>query len=92
VVVSVIDEGVGIPEEHLDKVFDRFYRVDTSDGRKVYGYGLGLYISKHLVELQGGQIWVQSKVGYGSCFSFALTMVNELEVSPVADTVGFDVL
>lgn len=75
-VVSVVDEGVGIPEEHLDKVFSRFYRVDTSDGRRVYGHGLGLYISKRLVELQGGRIWVQSRQGLGSCFSFTLPIVS----------------
>jgi PAS domain S-box-containing protein len=75
-VVSVVDEGVGIPEEHLDKVFSRFYRVDTSDGRRVYGHGLGLYISKRLVELQGGRIWVQSRKGLGSCFSFSLPIVG----------------
>lgn len=75
-VVSVIDEGVGIPEEHLDKVFSRFYRVDTSDGRRVYGHGLGLYISKRLVELQGGRIWVRSRERQGSCFSFSLPVVG----------------
>jgi PAS domain S-box-containing protein len=80
-VVSVIDGGIGIPEEHLPKVFERFYRVDTSDGRKVYGYGLGLYISKHLVELQGGRIWVESQVGQGSCFSFTLPIVPDSEVT-----------
>jgi signal transduction histidine kinase len=76
-IVSVVDEGVGIPEEHLDKVFSRFYRVDTSDGRRVYGHGLGLYISKRLVELQGGRIWVQSRERHGSCFSFSLPVVGE---------------
>ena len=78
--ISVIDEGVGIPPDHLDRVFDRFYRVDTSDGRRVYGHGLGLYISKCLVELQGGRIWVQSQKGRGSCFSFTLPVVRETEV------------
>jgi signal transduction histidine kinase len=76
IVVSVIDEGIGIPKEHLDKLFQRFYRVDASDGRKVYGYGLGLYISKHMLELQGGRIWVESQMGQGSCFSFTLPIVE----------------
>jgi PAS domain S-box-containing protein len=80
IMVSVIDEGVGIPQDHLEKVFDRFYRVDSSDGRKVYGHGLGLYISKSLVELQGGRIWAQSKEGRGSCFSFTLPVVEEAEI------------
>jgi PAS domain S-box-containing protein len=80
VIVSVVDEGVGIPEEHLDRVFNRFYRVDTSDVQRVYGHGLGLYISKRLVELQGGRIWVQSRKGRGSCFAFSLPVVREADV------------
>jgi PAS domain S-box-containing protein len=78
-VISVIDEGIGIPQEHLNKLFTRFYRVDSSDGRDVYGHGLGLYISKHLVELQNGRIWVRSKEGHGSCFSFTLPILAEPE-------------
>jgi PAS domain S-box-containing protein len=76
-VVSVIDEGIGIAEEHIGKLFERFYRIDTSDRRRVYGHGLGLYISKRLVELQGGRIWVESKVEKGSCFSFTIPIVQE---------------
>ena len=80
-VVSVVDEGIGIPKENLDQVFGRFYRVDGSDGRRIYGHGLGLYISKHLVELHGGRIWVQSQEGKGSCFSFTLPVVREAEIA-----------
>jgi signal transduction histidine kinase len=76
VTISVIDEGIGIPKSHLDKLFTRFYRVDTSDGRDVYGHGLGLYISRNLVELQGGRIWVRSQEGRGSCFSFTLAAIE----------------
>jgi signal transduction histidine kinase len=79
VVISVIDEGIGISQEHLGKLFTRFYRVDGSDGRDVYGHGLGLYISKHLLEQMGGRIWVRSKQGHGSCFSFTLPIVTETE-------------
>ena len=50
ITINVIDEGLGIPPEHIDKIFDRFYRVETSDDRKIYGRGLGLHISKRLVE------------------------------------------
>jgi PAS domain S-box-containing protein len=82
--VSVIDEGVGIAAEQLDRIFERFYRVDTSDGRKVYGHGLGLFISKRFVELQGGTIAVQSKEGYGSCFTFALPLVETADEEIVA--------
>jgi PAS domain S-box-containing protein len=88
IIINVIDEGIGIPEEHLEKIFDRFYRVDTGDDRKVYGHGLGLHISKQLVELQGGHIWAQSKENQGSCFSFTgscfsftLLIVKELETA-----------
>jgi signal transduction histidine kinase len=81
-VISVIDEGIGIPEQHLNRIFDRFYQVDASDGRKVYGRGLGLYICRRLLELQGGRIWVESKEGHGSCFGFMLSIVRESEVAP----------
>jgi signal transduction histidine kinase len=92
VTISVIDEGIGIPESHLDKLFTRFYRVDTSDGRDVYGHGLGLYISKNLVELQGGRIWVRSKEGRGSCFSFTVAaLVPEAPIMDLDYLPTFDV-
>jgi PAS domain S-box-containing protein len=72
VITRVIDEGIGIPEDQLDKIFERFHRVDSGDGQTIYGYGLGLYTSKKLTELQGGKLSVQSKLGEGSCFSFSL--------------------
>jgi signal transduction histidine kinase len=78
--INIIDEGVGIPQDHLDKIFDRFYRVDTGDDRQVYGHGLGLHISKRLIELQGGRIWVRSKEDQGSCFSFSLPIVTESKI------------
>jgi len=70
--VSVADQGMGIPKEHLDKVFDRFHRIDNRDTRKVGGTGIGLYLVKHLVEAHGGKIWVESEVGKGSTFTFEL--------------------
>jgi PAS domain S-box-containing protein len=72
VVVSVIDEGIGIPAQQLEKVFERFHRVNASDDQEQYGYGLGLYVSKRLIEMQGGNIWAESEVGRGSRFSFSL--------------------
>jgi len=72
VVISVVDEGIGIPATQLERIFERFHRVNTRDDQEQYGYGLGLYISKRLVELQGGSIWVESEVGRGSRFSFSL--------------------
>ena len=70
--VSVTDHGVGIPKEHLTKVFDRFHRIDNRDTRKAGGTGIGLYLVKHLVEAHGGKIWVESEVGKGSSFIFEL--------------------
>jgi signal transduction histidine kinase len=72
VVISVADEGVGIPPEHRERIFERFYRVNPADSQRVYGYGLGLYICKKLVEAQGGRIWVESQEGVWSRFSFSL--------------------
>lgn len=70
--MAVSDQGMGIPKEHLDKVFDRFHRIDNRDTRKVGGTGIGLYLVKHLVEAHGGKIWVESEVGKGSSFIFEL--------------------
>lgn len=73
--VSVQDSGVGIPREHLDHVFTRFYRVDKSRSRAHGGSGIGLTIAKHLVEAQGGRIWAESEgEGKGSVFSFSLPL------------------
>jgi two-component system phosphate regulon sensor histidine kinase PhoR len=72
VAVSVTDQGIGIPAAELDHIFERFYRVDTTDDREIYGHGLGLYIVKKLVEAHGGSIAVESTVGQGSRFTFTL--------------------
>jgi two-component system phosphate regulon sensor histidine kinase PhoR len=71
-VVHVIDQGVGIAEEAVSRLFQRFYQVESSAKRDVGGSGLGLYISKQIVEAHGGHIWVESKVDKGSVFSFNL--------------------
>ncbi|MBM3133557.1 MAG: hypothetical protein FJZ95_11090, partial [Chloroflexi bacterium] len=72
IVVSVTDQGIGIAEEHLDKIFDRFYRLDSGVKRRRGGTGLGLAICKGIVENHGGKIWVESTVGKGSRFRFSL--------------------
>ncbi len=73
---SVQDSGVGIHEEHIGKLFDSFTQVDSSTTRKYGGTGLGLAIVKKLCHLMGGEISVESKLGWGSKFSFELTLSN----------------
>lgn len=70
--LTVIDRGIGIPPEHLEKLFDRFYRVDAARRRTEGGAGLGLAIVKTLVEAQGGTVSVQSEIGVGSTFTVRL--------------------
>ena len=70
--VSVQDSGIGIPEEDLARIFERFYRVDRARSRALGGTGLGLSIVKHLVQAMGGEISVVSRLGEGSRFSFSL--------------------
>jgi two-component system phosphate regulon sensor histidine kinase PhoR len=70
--VSVRDTGIGIPEEDLVRIFERFYRVDRARSRALGGTGLGLSIVKHLVQSLGGEISVESRLGEGTRFSFSL--------------------
>ncbi len=70
--VEVKDEGIGIPAEHIRTIFEPFGRVDTSTVRTTRGTGLGLTISKRIVELHGGEMWVESEPGRGSSFFFTL--------------------
>jgi signal transduction histidine kinase len=69
-VVSVVDLGPGIPGDELPRIFERFYRA--RDATRLDGLGMGLYITRMLVEAHGGSIWAESEVGKGSTFSFSL--------------------
>ena len=72
--ICVRDNGIGIPAAHLERIFDRFHRVDTRLTREVNGLGLGLAICKRIVELHGGMIWAESEIGTGSAFHIWLPM------------------
>jgi signal transduction histidine kinase len=75
--VSVKDNGIGLPHDALDKIFRKFYQVDTSSTREKGGSGLGLSICKGIVETHGGKIWVESELGKGATFSFTLTKIEK---------------
>jgi two-component system phosphate regulon sensor histidine kinase PhoR len=70
--VSVSDTGIGIPAEHRPRIFERFYRVDTTRSRALGGTGLGLSIVRHLVQAMDGEVYVESEPGRGSAFHFTL--------------------
>ncbi len=72
VVVSVADQGVGIAPEHLNRLFERFFRIRSGIGRNVVGTGLGLPIARTIVESHGGRIWAESAVGAGTTLFFTL--------------------
>ncbi len=73
---SVHDEGPGIPPDQQDRIFDKFHRLDPNMTQGVGGTGLGLYICRELIESMEGQIWVESKLGEGSTFTFELPLAS----------------
>ncbi|MBM3223497.1 MAG: HAMP domain-containing protein [Candidatus Tectomicrobia bacterium] len=75
-VITVRDQGNGIPPEHLDRIFERFYRVDKARSRERGGTGLGLAIVKHIAQVHGGSVAVASTVGQGSTFTLRLPVHN----------------
>lgn len=76
VVIQIQDDGPGIEQHHLPRLFERFYRVDKSRSRGKGGTGLGLAICKHLIEAHNERLWVESEVGQGSIFQFTLSKVE----------------
>jgi signal transduction histidine kinase len=85
--VTVRDQGRGIPDDQLAAVFDRFHQVDAELDQAKGGTGLGLTITRHIVEGHGGRIWVDSILGEGTTFHFTLPAVTPTEVSPAAEDV-----
>lgn len=87
--VSVADQGIGMSEQERASVFEKFNRANRPEVRQVGGTGLGLYITKSLVELQRGQLWVASEPGVGSTFSFSLPLARRaLSAPPIQSDVA----
>ena len=84
IVVSISDKGVGIPQQSQDKIFERFFRVDSRLTRSTTGSGLGLSISKGHIKAHEGRIWFESEPGQGSTFYFSLptSRLKETEIDP----------
>lgn len=89
IVIRVSDNGEGIAEEHIPRLFERFYRVDKTGNRKQGGSGLGLAIVKHIIEAHQEKLVVESTLGVGSEFSFTLQRMTETIQSPVTNGISF---
>lgn len=74
VIISIEDEGIGIPLEEQPKLFERFYRVRSPEAEDIHGTGLGLSIVKSVIEKHKGRVWVRSYPGKGSTFAFILSL------------------
>ncbi|MGD1712665.1 response regulator [Dapis sp. BLCC M172] len=79
--ITISDTGIGIAEDNLDRIFASFEQADGSTAREYGGTGLGLAVTKKLVELHGGKIWVKSQIGIGSQFTFTMPISTEVAVS-----------
>ncbi|UPM54348.1 cell wall metabolism sensor histidine kinase WalK [Gottfriedia acidiceleris] len=79
ILVSITDEGMGIPKENLSKIFDRFYRVDKARSRQVGGTGLGLALAKEMIYAHDGHIWAKSEEGKGTTVYFTLPVADDQE-------------
>jgi len=90
VILTVSDTGIGIPKADQPRIFERFYRVDVARSREAGGTGLGLAIAKHLVEVHGGRLWVESEVGQGSQFHFSVPQFESEQGVPRTVSNGAD--
>ena len=88
VILTVSDTGIGIPKADQPRIFERFYRVDVARSREAGGTGLGLAIAKHLVEVHGGRLWVDSEVGQGSHFHFSVPIFDDEHLEPPSVVTG----
>jgi signal transduction histidine kinase len=84
VTVSVSDQGIGLEPEKLDRLFEKFYRLENKLAHRVRGSGLGLAIAKHIVETHAGRIWATSELGRGSTFAFSVPIRHEKVSEPDA--------
>jgi two-component system, OmpR family, sensor histidine kinase VicK len=73
-IVRIRDEGMGIKPEDLDRLFDRYFRTDCDEAKKVEGFGIGLYLCSSIIKQHGGEIWAQSEPGNGATFYFSLPL------------------
>lgn len=88
--VTITDDGIGIPEAELEKVFDRFYQVESSEEKNYQGSGLGLHIAKEFIELHGGEIKAKFLSEGGTCFVFTLPITREGEEEMEAAVEGLE--
>jgi signal transduction histidine kinase len=86
VLLSVADNGIGIPPADLPYIFDKFYRVESDETADIQGTGLGLSICKSVVEQHGGQIWAESEHGCGSVFYVALPAIKQPDLGSPPST------
>ncbi len=73
--VSIKDEGLGVKHEDQEKMFDRYYRIDSDQTKRIAGFGIGLYLCSEIIQRHNGKIWVDSEIGKGSTFCFSLPLI-----------------